>query len=848
MSHTNFLVRRCLAIFALLVYLLSGPACAFLGPSGTQPGPASGLLPAATPLPPPPETLVNFHVQVPENTPAEQTVYLTLLDEVTGLALNARHYAMLPDPASPGSYTLSLPFLIGSMVQYRYERQPARQAAAPTVMEHSSDGRAVRYRLLHVDGPGNVWDIISRWTDTPYTWLNGRITGQAVDKITGQPIPDLLIAAGGRQTLTRADGWFTLEGLPPGVHNLVAFAMDGAYVTYQQGAQVAPDSTTPAPLLLDESSWVNVVFVASLPPDTPPIVPVRLAGSLAQLGNTFANLSGGVSELTSRMPVLSALPDGRYSLTLSLPVGADIRYKYTLGDGFWNAEHAANGDFQLRQLIVKPDQGIVQDSVKSWKTGKNASLTVDLTALQAVNPEDQVYLQINPSFGWMEPLPMWPIGNNRWAYILFGPLDQTDQVLYRYCRNAQCDSLAQVQTDSGSTVIEQTVKTNSKAQELHDSVAAWTQFAQPVERAVFATATINPHGQTFIAGIETSTGYHPSWLARLPVGLDDVQNLRANWMLVTPTWTYQRQAPPDFEPVPGSDPTWPELLQNVQLSRERGLQVALFPTPRFAINIDQWWQTAPRDQVWWERWFETYRAFILHHASLATHSGAQALVLGGEWIKPALPGGILSDGSPSGVPADAEIRWRSLLAEVRNYFSGTILWAMDYKDIQNPPAFVDSVDQLYLLISAPLATAAGADQASLDLEATRILDEEIWPSQIMLEKPVILGLYYPSAAGSLSGCIPDGQSNCVDPQRLAPPNLDIPAVQLDLQAQVSAYSAFLTTVNDRSWVSGLVSRGYYPPAVLLDKSASLHGKPASEVLRYWFAELLGTPLSQAIDF
>ena len=276
--------------------------------------------------------------------------------------------------------------------------------------------------------------------------------------------------------------------------------------------------------------------------------------------------------------------------------------------------------------------------------------------------------------------------------------------------------------------------------------------------------------------------------------------------------------------------------------------MALFPTPRFAINIDQWWQTAPRDQVWWERWFETYRAFILHHASLATHSGAQALVLGGEWIKPALPGGILSDGSPSGVPADAEIRWRSLLAEVRNYFSGTILWAMDYKDIQNPPAFVDSVDQLYLLISAPLATAAGADQASLDLEATRILDEEIWPSQIMLEKPVILGLYYPSAAGSLSGCIPDGQSNCVDPQRLAPPNLDIPAVQLDLQAQVSAYSAFLTTVNDRSWVSGLVSRGYYPPAVLLDKSASLHGKPASEVLRYWFAELLGTPLSQAIDF
>ena len=69
-------------------------------------------------------------------------------------------------------------------------------------------------------------------------------------------------------------------------------------------------------------------------------MPIRLAGNLYQLGDTFGDLQGGLSTVATRMPVLAPLPDGRYSITLALPAGADIRYKYTLGDGFWNAEHS----------------------------------------------------------------------------------------------------------------------------------------------------------------------------------------------------------------------------------------------------------------------------------------------------------------------------------------------------------------------------------------------------------------------------------------------------------------------------------------------------------------------------
>ena len=66
------------------------------------------------------------------------------------------------------------------------------------------------------------------------------------------------------------------------------------------------------------------------------------------------------------MPTLSRLPDGRYSITAALPVGADLRYKYTLGDGFWNAEHRKDGSFRLRQLIVPEQTMLIEERVDTW--------------------------------------------------------------------------------------------------------------------------------------------------------------------------------------------------------------------------------------------------------------------------------------------------------------------------------------------------------------------------------------------------------------------------------------------------------------------------------------------------
>ncbi|MBU0511851.1 MAG: hypothetical protein KJ638_09160, partial [Chloroflexi bacterium] len=76
----------------------------------------------------------------------------------------------------------------------------------------------------------------------------------------------------------------------------------------------------------------------------------------------------------------------------------------------------------------------------------------------------------------------------------------------------------------------------------------------------------------------------------------------------------------------------------------------------------------------------------------------------------------------------------------------------------------------------------------------------------------------------------------IPPESLKYPAPDYPLLELGLEDQARAYQAVMAAVSQHEWVGGVVSRGYYPPAVLHDKSTSVHGKPAEEVLHAWFEE------------
>ena len=798
-------------IFIILTIALGScnlplPNSSTIPPSGQQP---EDDLSIATPLPPLPETLVSFRVQAPVNTPSGEAVYLSILDEVTGLALNTEVHAMTggdnQSPESGPSYVITLPFKIGSVIKYRYERQ----AGSIRVAEHLSDGSPVHYRMYYVQGQGTVEDVISRWTDTSYEAPRGRIRGEAKDAETGKPIPNLLVVAGGAQAITTSDGSFLLEGLPPGVHNLVAYALDGAYQTFQQGARVAADSTTPAALTLKSAEFVKAVFVTSVPPGTPPVVPLRLAGNLYQLGNAFASLTGGMSGVAVNMPTLHTLPDGRYTVSIDLPVGADVRYKYTLGDGFWNAEHDAAGGFRLHQVVIPDHNVLIEDQVISWYDGEPASLTFDVYVPAETPPQDFVAIQFGPLFGWTEPIPMWSLGGNRWAYILFSPLKLPGNFVYRYCRNGQCGEADDIQTP-GLYGPGRSVVMEPDSATMQDGVSAWVNLQPGEQDWSLPTVEAPQRGTDFWAGVELLPAYHPSWKALLPSSLDAIKNLGANYVVLSPTWSFGRSAPGNDPPllslIPGRDALWSDLLEAASQARERDLNVAIKPMPQFLVDVDEWWDTAPRDFAWWVLWFEQYRAFVLHHADLATQSGASALILGGEWLDPALPNGVLADGTPSGVPEDAETRWRDLFAEVRTHYDGPLVWAMPYQDVFAEPPFLDAIDQIYLLFTFPPGTSI---EAELGVDIGNWLDYNLWTLQILSGKPLIMAVDYAS-----------------DP---------------DMGVQVDAYQALINAASARDWINGFISRGYYPVVVLQDASPSVNGKPAADLLGEWFPLLLAEP-------
>lgn len=820
--------RRTISLAVTLVLLATMIAGCLPGVPTSQPS-ITGGAPTATPLP---EAMITFKVSLPESLPAGSGLQLTLLDEVTGLALNPAGYTM--EALDATHYFVVVPGVVGSVIKYRYQRTGAAMA-----QEHISDGRAVRYRLYIVEGPGGVEDHISRWTDTEFSGASGRINGTVNDTATGEPLPNVLVTAGGSQTFTAADGTYLIEGLPPGVHNLVAYTLDGSYRPYQQGAVVAGNSATPAPLKLAAAPLVNVTFLVSVPENTLPGVPVRLAGSLYQLGNTFADLSGGVNTITSRMPVLTSQEQGRYSLTLQLPAGADIRYKYTLGDGLWNAEHTKQGGFRLRELIVPQGDITVTDVVETWSSGQSAPITFDITVPANTPAGEHVSIQFKPAFAWTEAIPMWGIPNSsRWIYVLYSPLDTLGAIGYRYCRNEQCGA-ADDASSMGTNAAGLSVNTSLLAETIDDPVKAWAWIQPQSGPVTVPNAPVRTMPPGFTTAVELQPAYHPSWQPLMPAAVANIKAMNANQVTLTPTWTFTRQNPPVLEPLPGHDPLWADLMANVELVQAQTMAVALFPTPDFPGGADAWWIDGGRDFAWWNAWFDRYRTFLLHHAALAQDIGAASFIIGGDWVSPAYPGGVLADGSGSGVPEDAEDRWRSLIADIRTSYTGELLLALPFTGTLQTPAFTDAVDKLYLLWSAPIADTPGAAAETMAVQAGSLLDEQVLPWSLETGKQIVIAIGYPSATGSSTGCINLDDTICISADLLSQPNPDIPAVTLNLDEQAAAYSAMLLAVNQRDWIAGVSTRGYYPPAVLEDKSMSVNGKPAWDALWYWYPRMLG---------
>ena len=754
--------------------------------------------PTSAPIIPSIDALVTFRVSLPEPLPPGDSLFLVILDEVTGLGLNPQGYIMEAEDGT--HYFAILPFVLGSMIQYRYHRQGSTLA-----QEHLPDGRPVRYRLYHVEGPGMVEDTVSRWTDTSFHNPSGELRGQVVDATNGMPLPSIMVTAGGHQVFTAADGSFLVKLIPSSIHNLVAYSLDGAYQPFQQGALIQTNASTYANIALQPAALITATFVVDFPDETPSNIPVRLAGNLYQLGNSFTDLAGGINSLASRMPTLNKQQDGRYSLSLSLPVGTDLRYKYTLGDGFWNAERTSNGEFAIRQIIVPEHDIQIQDSVDSWNYGLQGSLYFETYIPSTTPSNDIVYIQFDPGFGWTESIPMWgkPVADGPivWSYALNSPLDMVTTLQYRFCLDGICSATGLL-ASSEAPVQENIITISNQPQTMISQITSWAGVSDIVEPAIIPNVQVTPRGDDFVAGVAFQKTYQPSWGTKISAAISDIKNLHANWLFFQPTWTYTNFNPQALEFLPKSNPGWNELINWINQAHLLSLNVALIPMPEFDQLPIGWNDNYVLDAYEWGRWFENYSRMVVHFATMATQTNLEALVISDIWVTPP----VLSVDSQT-VSFDTSPAWRGLIETIRGTYQGKIIWAVSYPaGVSSPPPFLDLVDEIYVLWSPMLSPQPGATRQNMKDEALRLIDRDLAPFSELINKPIVLAVSYPSDS---------------------------------MTDQMNAYNAMMMAINERGWLHGIVSTEYYPPLPVQDTSASVHGKPASGVLWYWFPFFLG---------
>ena len=379
---------------------------------------------------------VIFFVSTPFDTTADAEIYLDIVDDLTGINLNPIRHKM--QFVSENLYSIELSFPHSSMVKYRYA-----MGSNPTTVEHDPVGQPVYCRVLNTqkDFPVVTRDVIASWAETPLNVSLGRMEGRLSDSATGAGISGLIVNLNGLQTVTTATGEFLIDNALPGKYLLTMYHMDGSYEPFQQEAIIASDSSTPVEITLNPRSTTQVTFIVTPPPGYNTQAPIRLIGNTTHLGSTITEDPGGTSILAANAPVLDLQADGTYKISVTLPAGMDLRYKYTIGDGFWNAERHADGQFITRQLIVPHEDITINETIANWKAGDRSPIRIEVRSLPGNEVPQQLYLQLN-SYTWAEPIPMWlDKGNSIWLYEVYSPLYLFSTIGYRFCYDAQCKTI-----------------------------------------------------------------------------------------------------------------------------------------------------------------------------------------------------------------------------------------------------------------------------------------------------------------------------------------------------------------------------------------------------------------------
>jgi hypothetical protein len=226
----------------------------------------------------------------------------------------------------------------------------------------------------------------------------------------------------------------------------------------------------------------------------------------------------------------------------------------------------------------------------------------------------------------------------------------------------------------------------------------------------------------------------------------------------------------------------------------------------------------PEANAYWDRWFVQFGSFMQKSAQIAEKHNIEMLALGKQ-----------IDGAM--IPAN-EQRWRKLIANIRTVYHGKLTQVLFTSEGSNHATQVPWADDLDVITIYYYNRFSDQERPSLT-ELESAMDgfnrKQFDPLYAKYKKPLVFLLPFQSrdhAAGQV----------WFEPMATAP------SVQQDLMGQADLYEAFFKSTGDEPWLTGVYTWGYwiepgFNPKYSFEKSSSVRSKPASLVVRKWFAEV-----------
>jgi len=228
----------------------------------------------------------------------------------------------------------------------------------------------------------------------------------------------------------------------------------------------------------------------------------------------------------------------------------------------------------------------------------------------------------------------------------------------------------------------------------------------------------------------------------------------------------------------------------------------------------------PAANAYWDRWFSQFGAFMMKSATIAQEHNIEMLALGKQ-----------IDGAM--IPAN-EQRWRALIADVRKVYSGKltqVLFTNEWSDHASRITWADDLDVITIYYYNRFSDA---ERPSVDELAASMIGfnrNQFDPLYERYRKPLIFLLPFQSRDHAAA-------------QQWFEPMATAPSVRQDLTGQADLYEAFFRSTRDEPWLAGVYTWGYwiepgFNPQYSFEKSSTVRNKPASLVVRRWFAQVNG---------